>query len=264
MADTPKLIMPEIAENQASKYVTHNSALRVLDSLVQCTVLDKDLDEPPSGPTDGDTYIVAAPSSASEWNGHDDEIAYYENTAWAYREPEEGWLVFVQDENTLYVYNGSAWVELASLMAFTDLSDTPATLSSNGYKLIRVSSGQSVLEFVENEFDVKIFVLGKPGAGDIIHREPMVRAIRFSDDFYLSRGNCETAPTDSSGVELTVEKNGIEFGQILFASGETSATFNTDSGVEDFAAGDVLKVVAPNPADPAFKNVGVTLRAIQI
>lgn len=263
MADTPRLDMPEIAENQASKYVTHNSALRVLDSLVQCTAIDKDTDDAPGAPTDGDTYIVGSPSSGDDWNGHDNDIAYYESSAWAFREPEEGWLAYVQDENKIYVYNGSAWVDYPSLVKVSDLSDVPS-FSGKGYQLLRITSGQSALETIENEFDVKIFVLGEPGAGDIIHREAMVRAIRFSDDFYLSRGNCETAPSDSSGVELTVEKNGVEFGQILFASGETSATFNTDSGLEDFAAGDVLKVVAPNPADPAFKNVGVTLRAIQI
>lgn len=264
MADTPKIGLPEMAENQASKYATSNSQMMILDSLVQCTALDNDLDDAPSGPADGDTYIVGSPSSGDDWDGHDNDIAYYENTAWAFREPEEGWLVYVQDENKFYVYNGSSWVILATLSKFTELSDTPATLTSNGYKLLRVASGQAALEFVENEFDVKIFVLGKPGAGDIIHREAMVRAIRFSDDFYQSKGNCETGPADSSGVELVVQKNGVEFGQISFASGATSATFSTDSGIEDFAAGDILKVVAPTPADADFENIGITLRTIQI
>jgi hypothetical protein len=263
MADTPKLDMPEIAENQASKYVTHNGALRILDALVQCNVKSRTTDDEPSGPVEGDTYIPASPSSGDPWDGLENKVVYYDGSAWEANTPAEGWIAYVQDENKLIVYNGSSWVDYPSLVKVSDLSDVPS-FSGKGYQLLRITSGQSALETIENEFDVKIFVLGEPGAGDIIHREAMVRAIRFSDDFYLSRGNCETAPSDSSGVELTVEKNGVEFGQILFASGETSATFNTDSGIEDFAAGDVLKVVAPNPADPAFKNVGVTLRAIQI
>lgn len=262
MANTPKLGMPEITENQASKYLTNNEGLRIQDSLVQCTAIDI-LDDAAGAPSDGDTYIVGAPSSGDDWNGHDDEIAYYQSSAWAFRVPKEGWLAYVQDENKLYVYNGSSWVNYPSLIRIADLLDVPS-MSGNGYKLLRVSSGQSAVEFIENEFDVKIFVLAKPGAGDIIHREAMVRAVRFSDDFYLSRGNCETGPSDSSGVELVVEKNGVEFGQISFASGATSATFSTDSGIEDFAAGDILKIVAPNPPDPDFENVGITLRAIQI
>lgn len=116
MANTPRLVMPEISESQASKSVTHNSALRVLDALVMCCVIDKDLSEPPGSPSDGDMYIVGATaSSGSDWTGEEDSIAYYGNTAWEFHTPEEGWLAFVKDEGIFYYYAGASagWQSLA-------------------------------------------------------------------------------------------------------------------------------------------------------
>ena len=109
MADTPKLALPEISESQASKYVTHNEALRIIDCLVQATAKDKDLIVPPGSPSDGDTYIVGATDSTSgDWNGHDDDVAYYNCTAWMYLTPDEGWRFYVQDEGVFYVFVGGS------------------------------------------------------------------------------------------------------------------------------------------------------------
>ena len=45
--------------NQNQKHITHNEALRMLDALVQLSVLDRDLSAPPDAPADGARYIVA-------------------------------------------------------------------------------------------------------------------------------------------------------------------------------------------------------------
>jgi hypothetical protein len=51
---TIHLLLPYILAAQAQKHVTHNEALRILDGLVQLSVLDRDLTAPPAGPADGD------------------------------------------------------------------------------------------------------------------------------------------------------------------------------------------------------------------
>ena len=44
MSDTTtKLLLPYILAAQAQKHVTHNEALRILDGLIQLSVLDRDL-----------------------------------------------------------------------------------------------------------------------------------------------------------------------------------------------------------------------------
>jgi hypothetical protein len=50
---TTHLLLPYIQASQAQKHVTHNEALRILDGLVQLSVLDRDLTAPPGSPADG-------------------------------------------------------------------------------------------------------------------------------------------------------------------------------------------------------------------
>jgi hypothetical protein len=47
---TTHLLLPYILAAQAQKHVTHNEALRILDGLVQLSVLDRDLTAPPAAP----------------------------------------------------------------------------------------------------------------------------------------------------------------------------------------------------------------------
>jgi hypothetical protein len=96
---------------QAQKHVTHNAALRALDAIVQLAVVDKDLAAPPAEPAEGARYIVAA-SPTGAWAGHAGEIAAFQDAAWRFYAPREGWRAWVADEDTLYVRNGSAWTAL--------------------------------------------------------------------------------------------------------------------------------------------------------
>ncbi len=44
------------------------------------------------------------------WAGQDGKITYYDGANWQFVTPEEGWLVYISDENKYYTYTGSAWV----------------------------------------------------------------------------------------------------------------------------------------------------------
>ena len=112
MTETARLRLPEIAAAQAQKHVTHNEALTALDTLVQLSVLDKDLAAPPGSPAEGDCYIVAS-GATGDWTGWDDRVARYEDGAWRSHLPGEGdgigWRAWVQDEETLYVLRDTGW-----------------------------------------------------------------------------------------------------------------------------------------------------------
>jgi Protein of unknown function (DUF2793) len=113
MNDTPNLILPYILAAQSQKHVTHNEAIRALDALVQITALDRNLATPPGSPADGDRYIVAA-SPTSVWAGHAGEIAAYQDAAWLFYPPKEGWIAWVADENLAVVYDGTDWISLSA------------------------------------------------------------------------------------------------------------------------------------------------------
>lgn len=105
---TPNVGLDEIAENQASKYLTHNAALRDIDVLLQAIVEDKDLTTPP-GHVAGKLYIVAA-GSTGDWTGQDNKLVYSVSSAWEFITPKTDWVVYVRDEATLYRFNGTSWV----------------------------------------------------------------------------------------------------------------------------------------------------------
>jgi Protein of unknown function (DUF2793) len=52
---TTHLLLPYILASQAQKHVTHNEALRLLDAMVQLSVLDRDLT--PAPPVSGQVGI---------------------------------------------------------------------------------------------------------------------------------------------------------------------------------------------------------------
>ena len=106
---TTHLLLPYILAAQAQKHVTHNEALRILDGLVQLSVLERDLTAPPGSPADGDRYIVAS-GAAGDWAGWDMNVALWTDGAWLRLPPRAGWRAWVEDEDLLLVYDGSGWV----------------------------------------------------------------------------------------------------------------------------------------------------------
>lgn len=257
MADTPKLTMPEISTSQSSKEVTHNDALWILDALVQPSIEDKDLTAPPGSPVSGACYIPAA-TATGDWAGHEDDIAQYKATAWEFYTPSEGWKVWVRDENKTYYYTGSAWAEDTGggASAFTDLSDVPSSYSGQGLKDVRVNSGASALEFYTPPYDVGGFVAGVPTASQVLLQIPLPRAVIFTTSLTGSQGVAGTAAT--AQTDFDIQKNGVSFGTMRFAAAGTVATFISAAGAT-FAAGDILKIVAPGTPDATLADVGFML-----
>lgn len=70
----------------------------MLDALVQLSVIRNDAAAPPDEPQEGDRYIVGAGASGP-WVGKDQQVAAFQDGAWAFFQPLEGW---------------HAWSELAS------------------------------------------------------------------------------------------------------------------------------------------------------
>ena len=105
---TPNLKLPYIMAAQAQKHVTHNEAIRTLDAVVQLAVLDKDLTLPPVAPFDGQRYIVAAAATGA-WAARSNAIAAFQDGAWSFLIPQEGWLAWVADEDRFYAFDGTNW-----------------------------------------------------------------------------------------------------------------------------------------------------------
>lgn len=107
------LNLPFITAAQAQKHVTHNEAIRALDVLVQLSVLSRGQLNPPETPSHGDQYIIGDGPSGI-WDGHDYEIAAFQDGAWMFYPPQMGWLCWVVDESSAYIWTGELWTQLQS------------------------------------------------------------------------------------------------------------------------------------------------------
>lgn len=88
-----------------SGWDTENDAnlLTIGRVLSQCSILDRDLTAPPGGESDGDRYIVAATATGA-WASHEDDIAVYTGSGWAFYTPVQGWLTYIEDEAKISVF----------------------------------------------------------------------------------------------------------------------------------------------------------------
>jgi hypothetical protein len=118
MSDTTNLALPLIEGAQAQKHVTHNEALRILDTLVQLAVLDRDLNAPPATPAEGQRWIVkSSPAPTGAWANHGGQIAAWQDAAWQFSSAKTGWVAYVVDEGALLAWNGAAWVDALTMLS---------------------------------------------------------------------------------------------------------------------------------------------------
>ena len=109
MSDTSThLGLPYLLAAQAQKHVTHNEALRLLDAMVQLSVLDRTRTTPPASPADGDRHLVAS-GATGLWAGWDLNVAFWVDGVWLRLVPRQGWLVWIAAEQVFLVWNSSAW-----------------------------------------------------------------------------------------------------------------------------------------------------------
>jgi Protein of unknown function (DUF2793) len=207
MSDTtPNLILPYIMPAQAQKHVTHNEAIRALDCLVQLTVLTRTLSTPPASPADGARYIVAA-SPTGAWAGQANAIAAFQDGAWAFHAPREGWRAWIADEDVLAVWTGAAWgpaavatVNPASLIGVNATADATNRLS--------VSSGASLFNHAGAGHQLKV---NKAASADTASQ-------LFQTGF---SGRAEIGLTGDDDLHIKVSANGTTWREALVLTAAT-------------------------------------------
>ena len=118
---TTHLLLPYILAAQAQKHVTHNEALRLLDAMVQLSVLDRNRTAPPLSPVDGDRHIVAS-GATGLWAGWDLSVAFWVDGVWMRLVPRPGWTAWNIADAAHTVWNGTAWVTVGGSggLSFSD------------------------------------------------------------------------------------------------------------------------------------------------
>ena len=160
MNDTARLSLPFIMAGQALKHITHNDALNRLDALVQPVVESSALATPPVSPLPGEAWIVPA-GAAGAWSGHASEIAAWQDGAWSFFDPAEGWQVFDRASDALLIFSGSAWVAVAATGA--GLPQLGINTSADTTNRLALASAATLLNHDGAGHQLK---LNKAAAGD--------------------------------------------------------------------------------------------------
>jgi hypothetical protein len=169
MDSTANLTLPYIMAAQAQKHVTHNEALRLLDTVIQLSVLDRSLAEPPASPAHGDRYIIGD-SATGAWAEHDGEVAAYVDGAWQFHMPEEGWVAYDQASETLLVRRDGNWLPAgAAVGTIGDLTSLGINATADETNRLAVRSEAVLFSGIEDAAggsgDIR-FVVNKEAAAD--------------------------------------------------------------------------------------------------
>lgn len=227
MSDSPNLGLPFLEAAQAQKHVTHNEALRGLDALVQLSVIDRDLTAPPSSPADGDRYIVNA-SATGDWSGKDNQIAAWQDGAWAFYPPRAGWMCWVADEESLITWDGAAWVDaLAAMGGIGELETLGVNVTADLTNRLAVSSPAVLLNHEGAGHQLKI---NKNGAAE-------TASLLYQTGF---SGRAEMGLTGDDDYHFKVSADGANWSEAIVidrTSGEVSFPNTTITGSGGGSAG---------------------------
>jgi hypothetical protein len=228
MDQTARLSLPFIVAQQAQKHVTHNEALLALDTLVQPVVKSRTVASPPVSPLLGEAYIVTA-SASGDWAGHADEIAAWRSGAWVFRDPAEGWQVYVEDARELAVFQTGIWVAIAGNGA-NGVPQIGVNASADAVNRLAVSAPASLFNHDGNGHQVK---LNKAAAGE-------TASLLYQSNWI---GHAETGLAGDNHWRVKVSPNGTDW---------------IDALLVDNASGDVTTAGAVLPATDNALTLGAS------
>lgn len=218
MAETANLLLPLIEAAQAQKHITHNEALRILDAVVQMTVVSSNLNAPPASPPEGERWIVgAAPTGA--WAGRARDIAVRSQGAWLFIDPKPGWQAFDRALGSLIVFNAGDWSTggVPTSVALWGVNATPDTTNR-----LSVSSPASLFNHEGNGHQIKV---NKAAAAD-------TASLLFQTAF---SGRAEMGLAGNNDFSIKVSNNGSTFFDgVVFDRTTGKASF--PSGLESSVA----------------------------
>ncbi len=248
MVQTNNLAMTLVEQNQAQKAVTVNEALMRIDAILNNGAIDKDLSTPPVSPAEGDLYIVAD-GATGDWASHDNKITYF-NQIWRFISPNEGMILWVNDENKIYTWGGSSWVTAGS-GALSDLSDVVViapvvydVIQHNGTGFVNSNVIDNISQLgvntspdVVNKFAVSSdAVLFNTATGDAQIKVNKTAAVNTGSYLFQTNwsGRAEFGTIGDDDFQLKVSTDGSSFYQSFVVD---SATGNVDFKQNVFIGG---------------------------
>lgn len=207
MSNSPNLALPYIAASQAQKHVTHNDAVALLDGLLQLSVISRSLATPPASFADGNRFLVAA-SPSGDWVGQAGMIALRNAGQWQFLTPRKGFVLWVEAESLLLVFDGVNWAPPPPPQALQNLTLLGVNATADATNKLAVSSAAALFSHVGNGVQVK---LNKNAAGD-------TASLLYQTGF---SGRAELGTAGDDGFHLKVSADGAAWKEALVVDAAT-------------------------------------------
>ena len=147
MSQSTNLALPYLGASQSQKHVTVNESLRFLDVLVQIAVKSAALSAPPGSPADGQRWIIG-PAPTGLWAGRATQIAAWQDGAWVFYAPRDGWLAWNEAALSSLIFSAGSWVSLIGALLAAGVADTAFILTDDAdptkkalFELAGISTG---------------------------------------------------------------------------------------------------------------------------
>lgn len=199
--NSENLLLPYIMPSQAQKHVTHNEAIRMLDVLVQLKVESDALAAPPAGPDAGTRFIVGE-NPIGVWAGKLNQVAAWQDSAWAFFEPKAGWIAYVSTRDALVVFNGNEWVPVTS----ADNTHAPIFgINTTADTSNRFAAKTDAVLFSHDDVT--------PGSGDIRFTLNKADSAKTSSLLFKTNwsGRAEFGLSDDDNIALKVSNDGTNW-----------------------------------------------------
>lgn len=158
-SETALLKLPYIMPSQAQKHVTHNEALRALDALIHLRVEDRGCETPPADPAEGQRHALG-PAPTGAFSGQGGRIAAFQDGAWAFHQPREGWVVWDAAAAALIVFHDGDWTPVFDLQ---NVSLVGINTTADATNRLAVASDATLLTHVGAGHQLKV---NKAAAGN--------------------------------------------------------------------------------------------------
>jgi Protein of unknown function (DUF2793) len=111
------------------------------------------LTSPPATPLEGQRYLVA-PAPTGVWAGKANQIAAFQDGAWAFYPPLMGWLLWVSEESSLIVFDGTLWISPSRAM--NNLTSIGVNASADLNNRLTVASPATLFNHAGSSHQIKI------------------------------------------------------------------------------------------------------------
>lgn len=156
-------------------------------------------------------------------------------------------------EATVEVSDGGS-PEVVSEASAIDFTGVGVTVTDTGGGRANVN--------VDAPYDFGVFFSGLPTASQEIFRMEAVRGFTIPDG---APGSTANAAVESTGTAVfSIRKNGVQFATVTWVAGsptDNTGTWAFDAAAdESFVAGDLLTMVAPDPADATLEDIAIFVK----